>query len=184
MANHVKTSGGHLLNPWRLAGWGLAATLLALPALAMRFTGEVDWTASDFVVMGALLALIGLGIEFLVRRSGSAAYRFGAVVAMLTAFLTIWSNLAVGMIGDEDNPYNLLFLGVLFVALLGGVFARFRAAGMAAAMAVAASAQAAASLGGVGTDPRGALLSLCFVGLWLLAAALFWTAGRDVRAAA
>ena len=182
MANHTKTGGGRLLNPWRVAGWGLAATLLLLPALAMRFTEEVEWTASDFVVMGALLGAIGLGIEFLVRQSGSGAYRFGAVVTMLTAFLTIWANLAVGMIGDEDNPYNLAFFGLLLLVLVGAVAVRFRAPGMAAVTAVAAAAQAAASLGGIGGDPRGALVSLCFAGLWLFAAALFWSAGR--RAAA
>jgi hypothetical protein len=184
MANQTKSGGGRLLNPWRVAGWGLAALLLMLPALAMRFTREVDWSLSDFVVMGVLLGTIGLGIEFLVRQSGSAAYRFGAVAAMLTAFLTIWSNLAVGMIGDEDNPYNLAFFGLLLLVLVGTVVVRFRANGMAAVTAIAAAAQAAVSLGGLGSDPRGALIGLCFAGLWLLAAALFWSARRNAAAAA
>jgi hypothetical protein len=184
MANQTRSGGGRLLNPWRIAGWGLAALLLALPALAMRFTREVDWSLSDFVAMGVLLGTIGLGIEFLVRQSGSTAYRLGAVVAMLTALLTIRTNLAVGMIGDEDNPYNLAFFGILFLALIGAIVVRLRPAGMAAAMSVAAAAQAAVSLGGIGTDPRGAMFSLCFAGLWLLAAGLFWSAGRSVPEAA
>ena len=184
MANHTKTGGGRPLNPWRVAGWGLAAVLLLLPALAMRVTDEVVWTTADFVVMGALLGTIGLGIEFLVRQSDSGAYRFGAVVTMLTAFLTIWANLAVGMIGNEDNPYNLAFFGLLLLVLVGAIAVRFRAQGMAAVTALAAAAQAAASLGGIGSDPRGALVSLGFAGLWLLAAALFWGAGRNAAAAA
>ena len=35
-------------------GWGGAAVLLSLPLIARRFTGEVNWTGSDFLVMGAV----------------------------------------------------------------------------------------------------------------------------------
>ncbi|MDB5696794.1 MAG: hypothetical protein JWN21_2337, partial [Sphingomonas bacterium] len=38
--------------------WGGVATLLLIPAIAMQFTAEVNWTASDFVVMGVLLASV------------------------------------------------------------------------------------------------------------------------------
>lgn len=162
----------------RFAGWGFSAVLLILPAVAMQFTSEVDWTASDFIVMGALLGTIGLTTEFLVRRSGNTAYRIGAVVAMTTAFLTIWVNLAVGMIGDE-NPYNLLFLSVLVIALAGSILANFRAAGMARTMFAAAAAQALVSAFGFTTDPRGALFSMMFALPWILAAGLFRRAAQD-----
>ena len=164
------------LNPWRLAGWGVAAALLLAPAVAMRFSAEVDWDETDFIVMGLLIGSVGLGIEFLVRRSPSLAYRLGAAVAMATVFLTIWVNLAVGMIGSEDNPHNLLFAGVILIALVGGVLARFRASGMALAMAAAAFAQTAAGAAGLAADPRGAVFSIAFALPWLLAATLFRTA--------
>ena len=162
----------------RFAGWAFSAVLLILPAIAMQFTSEVDWTASDFIVMGALLGTIGLTTEFLVRRSGNTAYRIGAVVAMATAFLTIWVNLAVGMIGDE-NPYNLLFLSVLVIALSGSILANFRAAGMARTMFAAAAAQALVAAFGFTTDPRGAIFSMIFALPWILAAALFGRAAQD-----
>lgn len=174
---------GNLWSPWRVAGWSLAVMLLALPAIAMRFTTEVDWSPGDFVFMGGLMASIGLGIEFLVRQSDSAAYRFGAAVALITVFLTIWVNLAVGMIGD-DNPYNLLFGGVLLVALAGAILARFEAAGMMKAMLMAAAAQAAVGIGGMAMAPRDGLFSTGFALFWLLAAALFASArGRSAHAA-
>jgi hypothetical protein len=87
------------------------------------------------------------------------------------------------MIGDEDNAYNLLFLGVVALALLGAVVARFRAGGMAAAMLVAGLVHAGVALGGYGVDPRGATFSLAFALLWLLSAALFRTAAGDARGA-
>lgn len=162
----------------RIAGWTFVALLLLLPAVAMRFTNEVVWSTSDFVVMGALLGTIGLTTEYLVRRAGSTAYRIGAIVAMATAFLTIWVNLAVGMIGD-DNPYNLLFGGVLLLAMTGALIARLKAAGMAATMVATAAAQGLVAAGGISTDLRGALLSMAFVLPWLLSAALFHRAARE-----
>ncbi len=39
-------------NPWRAAVWCAAAFLLLLPLVAMQFTREVNWTLSDFVVIG------------------------------------------------------------------------------------------------------------------------------------
>ena len=177
MAHHAHASkAAGFRNPWRLAGWGLAAALLLAPAVAMRFTTEVDWDETDFIVMGVLIGAVGLGIEFLVSRSSSVAYRLAAAVAMLTVFLTIWVNLAVGMIGSENNPHNLLFAGVILIALAGAVLARFRASGMTLAMAVAAVAQAAAAAAGLATDLRGAVFGMAFALPWLLAAGLFRSA--------
>jgi hypothetical protein len=139
----------------------------------MRFTDEVNWTASDFVFAAVLFGSVGFVLELIVRKSPSLSYRLGAALAVMGAFLTIWANGAVGMIGDEDNAYNLVFLGVLLLALAGAVAARFRPTGMAAAMAVTAAAQVAASAAGFATDPRGAVFSMGFGAIWLLSAALF-----------
>ncbi|HZF44144.1 MAG TPA: hypothetical protein VEZ48_12130, partial [Sphingomonadaceae bacterium] len=68
--------------------------------------------------------------------------------------------------------------GVLAVALLGAVMARFRPSGMALAMLAAAAVQAVLSAIGWFDDPRGGLLSMVFVVPWLVSAALF-RAARD-----
>jgi hypothetical protein len=178
MANDRVDSGAPLLNPWRVAGWAVPVILLLIPAVAMRFTSEVDWSAPDFIVMGALFGAIGLGIEFLLRRSRNAAYRVGSVLALVTAFLTIWVNLAVGMISD-DNPYNLLFGGVLLIALIGSVLVDFKPAGMARAMSATALAQALVAAGGLSADPPGAVLSMAFALPWVLSAVLFRKVARQ-----
>jgi len=176
MAKEAESTGGPRGIPWRMFGWGTAALLLLLPLVA-----NAPWTASDFVVAGVLLGSVGLGFELVVRKSGSLAFRFGAALAILAAFLTIWVNGAVGMIGSEDNPYNLLFGGVLAIALIGAIAARFEPANMARAMAAAAIAQAAVGAFGLSTDLRGGVLSVAFAGLWLLAAALLWKAARPAN---
>jgi hypothetical protein len=163
---------------WRLAMWGALATLLSLPAI-FRF----PWTASDFVIMGIMLGSDGLGIEFLVRRSGSNAFRLGSVVAVLTAFMTVWANLAVGMIGSEDNPYNLYFMAIPPVVFAAAALMRFEARRTAWIMAGAAGVQLALALGGMEYDMRGARFSSFFAFLWLVAATLFWSAAVGERRA-
>lgn len=125
-----------------------------------------------------MLGTVGVAFELIVHKSGGFAYRAGAAVAVIAAFLTIWVNAAVGMIGD-DNAYNLLFLGVLLIALTGAIVARLEPSGMMRAMIITAIAQVAVAAGGLPADPRGGILSILFAGPWLVSAALFWNAARE-----
>ena len=163
-------------NGLRIFGWIAVAALLLLPLVAMQFTREVNWTGSDFLFAAIILGGAGLGTEFLVRRSESNLYRCGAVLAVAMMFLTVWSNLAVGIIGNEDNPYNLAFFAVVLLAIGGMLAARFQPAGMALTLVAAALAQAGLSAFGLAADPRGGVIGLVFAGLWLFAALLFWSA--------
>lgn len=188
MAHGIDGTGTRRGNRWSRAIWGGAALLLALPAVAMRFTAEVDWGAEDFIVMGVLLALACGGYEVATRLSGNVAYRLGAAVAIGTCFLTVWVNLAVGMIGDEGNPLNLLFGGVILVGVAGSILAGFRPRGVARAMQAAAAAQGAmAVVALVAGDYRAALPIALFIVPWLLAGYLFAkaasTPGHGGRAA-
>jgi hypothetical protein len=169
------------LNPakgLRIAAWSAAAGLLILPAIAMQFTREVVWGPIDFLVAGALIGGTGLVFELAVRARSSGVYRAGVALALFTAFLTIWINLAVGMIGDEGNPLNMLFGGVIAVAVLGGFLARFQPIGMAWTMAATALVQAATVIPALTTEPRTAGLIAGFTLPWLLSAALFRAAAR------
>lgn len=119
---------------WRVLGWGAAAALLAVPFVAMQFTRDVNWSASDFIAMGALIAIVGGLFELAVRSSRSRIYRAAFALALLGAFLVVWANLAVGIVGSDDNPANLWFFAALFVGVAGAALARLRAKGMAIAM--------------------------------------------------
>ena len=157
-------------NRWRAAGWSLAAALLLLPLIAMRFTAEVAWTPIDFAVAGVLIGSVGLAMELAVRASRDRFIRAGAAVAVLTAVALVWLNLSVGIIGDEANPANLVFLVVLAVALLGALLARGRPRGMALTMSATAFAQLAVA---VLTPGIAAPFTAGFAALWMLAAWLF-----------
>lgn len=84
---------------WRVILWGSLALLLALPALAMQFTGEVDWSASDFLIMGILLGTLGLTIELAIRLLRDWPARLASCAVALLGFFAIWAELAVGVFG-------------------------------------------------------------------------------------
>lgn len=167
-------------NPWRLAVWATAAGLLALPAIAMRLGAEgVHWTGSDFVVMGVLLGSCCSAYEVATRLSGNTLYRLGFAVAIVLGFLLVWINLAVGIIGDEDNLANVVFAGVLAVGLVSALVGRFKAAGMSRAMVATGIAQLLAggyalALGSM----EGGMVSAAFAAMWFTSAALFHKAAR------
>jgi hypothetical protein len=182
MTARAEIGGARSVRGWRIAVWGGAALLLLAPAVATRLSDEMQWDAGDFILVGAML-LGGCGLwELAIRKSGSRAYGAGAGIAAAAAFLLFLVNGAVGLIGNEDQPVNLIYLGVIAVGLAGAVVGRFRPQGMARAMAVTAGAQMLAGAVAVTLVPdlRGFLLGTAlFTPLWLLAAWLFGKAARN-----
>ena len=73
----------------------VTAGILLIPLIAMQFTEEVQWTLSDFVIMGIMLFVTGLLVELVLQKMGK--YRFIAAAGILLLFLWIWVELAVGL---------------------------------------------------------------------------------------
>lgn len=177
---------------WRVAGWGLAGALLLLPLAAMQVTADVRWSAFDFMFASVLIGGVGIGIELAMRASGSLAYRGGAALMLAAVFLLTWLNGAVGIIGDGDNRLNLIYAGVIAVALGGAALARLRARGMARALTAAAVAQALAGVVAViaGADEppgplglvilNGGFVAMFAAAAWLMRRAVL-NAGADDR---
>ena len=158
---------------WRTTRWTIAVALLALPAIAMQFTREVDWSAGDFLFMGVLLASV-VGLYELATRNSDPVFRIGVALAVLTAFLIIWINLAVGI---AESNVGVFFIPPL-IALAGSMIAHFRPRGMAAAMTCAAIAHLPAA---IVVDPKPGTwpLNLIFAAMWIGAAWLFRRAGTE-----
>ena len=164
----------------RTVTWGGAVALLLAPAVAMQFTTEVQWSLYDFALMGVLLAIAcGVG-ELVLRASDSLTYRLGAAVAIGTTFVLGVGNLAVGLIGSEDNPANDWVWAVLAVGVVGAVVARFRSRGLSLVMLAVAAAQIGLAVYADATAQELPLrITVVFVTGWLVAAALFYRAARE-----
>jgi hypothetical protein len=124
----------------------VTACILLVPLVAMQFTSEVVWTLADFVVAGALLGGTGLALDLAVTSRASVAYKAAAGLALAAGLLLVWVNLAVGIVGDEGERFNLLYLGVLAVGVAGSVIARLRPEGMVRALLAMALGQASVAV--------------------------------------
>ena len=170
-------------NVFRWGRWVLVtAAVLAVPALAMALnlgvsdpgsgTDGVNWTLSDFVIMGILVLGSGLLFEYASSRGGSTAHKAAVGIAVLAGFGLIWVNLAVGMMDVETG--NLMYVLVLFVALVGAAIGRFEPREAAIAMFATAGAQAVVAIIGLITGLGPTLLAdAFFVVAWVASGLLF-----------
>ena len=123
--------------------WGGAALILLTLWSVMRLTGQGNWTAFDFVVAALLLASVCTGLELAMRLSATWTYRLAAIMTVGGGFLMVWANLAVGIIGNEGNPQNLIFYSVLLIGLAGAIYTRFDPKGLKWTLRMMAAAQLA-----------------------------------------
>lgn len=74
---------------------------------------------------------------------GSSRYRIAASMALVSALALAWLMLGVGLIGEDGDRANAMYLVVVAIGLAGSVAVRFRPDGMARVMLAMAGAQAA-----------------------------------------
>ena len=169
----------------------ITAAVLAVPALLMAFkvgipdpgSGSedgVNWGPMDFAVIGVLVLGSGLLYEYASARGGSAAHRAAVAIAVAAGLFLVWVNLAVGMIGDEGDPANLMYIFVLFVALVGASTARFEPREASVAMFATAAAHVVvvmiALVGGMAPELRA---DAFFIAAWVASALLFRQASLE-----
>lgn len=168
------TASAHpVLTPWRLTGWGFALALLATPAVMMQFSHEWNWGPGDFLVAAILIGGVGLSIEWVVRRTASLAYRMGAAVALVGAFLLAWANAVGHLVAGRDHPSNLLVLAIPVLGLIAGWRAGWRPAALVRVLLAMTAAQLLLAAFVAGREIRPAVTLLVFNAPWLLAAFLF-----------
>ncbi len=172
----------------RIATWGTVVFLLVFPVVAMQFTDDMSWDGTDFIVFGAMLVAACGTFELAARMTRNIAYRAAVGLSLVAAFLLIWVNLAVGIIGSEDNPANMMYGGVLAIGVVGSILSRFQPCGMTRTLIAMALAHAGvgviALLFGLGSSGANwpqvvVVLNGFFAALWLGSAGLFWRAARE-----
>ncbi len=139
MARSTENSGGRR-GRWRKAVWGTAAFLWLLIMVAIQVTAGLN-LALTVAVSVILLIPAGIYELALALRPRSTVYRAAVGVALAAAFLLVWVNGAVGIIGSENQPANQMYAGVLLVGIIGAAIARFRPHRMAIALFATALAQ-------------------------------------------
>jgi hypothetical protein len=162
----------------------VVAALLMVPLIAMQLSDDVNWSVFDFIVAGALLAGTGISYELVSRKGSNFAYRAGVGLALVASLFLVWANLAVGLIGSENNPANLMYLGVLAVGIAGAALARLQPRGMVRALLAMAVVQGVigviALVLSLDSRPMQILgVNGLFIGLFVVSALLFRQAARE-----
>ena len=80
--------------------YSIPFVILSIPLIAMRFTKEVNWTLSDFLIMGILLFITTFTIDFVLKKFKTLKSRLILVVATLALLVLVWAELAVGIFGS------------------------------------------------------------------------------------
>ncbi|MBC7876759.1 MAG: hypothetical protein H7Y59_06260 [Anaerolineales bacterium] len=167
---------------WVALGTGL---LLMIPFIGMQVSDEWNWGFFDFIFIGGLIFGTGLTFVLIARQMNNLFYRIAVGLAGLAGFLLLWINAAVEVIGD-DNPANLMYLGVLATAFFGAIIARFKAAGMTRSMFATAFAHTLVAVIALIFYPTASpgpfgilLLNGFFIMLWVGSALLFRNASAD-----
>lgn len=76
----------------------IVLAMLAIPLVAMQFTDEVVWTASDFMLAALLLFGAGSMLRFVWTRANlRSSHRSLLLGLIVIGLLLLWAELAVGL---------------------------------------------------------------------------------------
>tara|TARA_B110000008_G_scaffold160922_1_gene161602 strand:+ start:911 stop:1189 length:279 start_codon:yes stop_codon:yes gene_type:complete len=74
----------------------IVLSLLFIPFVAMQFTDNVQWTYGDFIIMGCMLTVYMLTINF-APNSLNGVKKSLLMLVLGLLFLLLWAELAVGI---------------------------------------------------------------------------------------
>ena len=74
--------------------------LLLIPFVAMQFTDEVNWSHSDFLIMGILLFAVGLSLKWVTKHIKSKVQQWVLKMFILLVLIMLWAEMAVGILGS------------------------------------------------------------------------------------
>lgn len=162
-----------------------AITLLTLfiPFSALFITDEMAWSLYDFILAGVMLFGSGSIFVLISRKSESVLFKSALGLMLASALFLLAANIAVGIIGSEDNTINLFYFLVVVLLVVGSFIARFKPRGMAITLFTTALAQAAmipvALNSGIQNSPESSVTEIIminglFITLFMISGALFW----------
>lgn len=80
--------------------YSIPLIIMSFPLIAMQLTNEVNWTISDFLVMGILLFSTVFTIDFVLKKVKTMKSRLILIFAIVILLVLVWAELAVGIVGS------------------------------------------------------------------------------------
>ena len=117
----------------------IALLILLVLLITIQSTDEVAW--GIFVFAFTVLFGASFAYESIIKKSAPTIYKAAIAIAIVTILILFWINGAVGIIGSEDNPANLMYLGVIIIVIIGSLISQFKPRRMALTLSLAALVQ-------------------------------------------
>ncbi len=113
-------------------------------------------------------------------------HKSAIVISVFGVLLLIWMSLGIGIIGEDGNPTNTVYAGVVAIGIIGTILSRRKPIGMTLTLFIMALAQAVIAIisillkAGMPWSPPLELLGLnsIFIALFVAAGLLFRRAGK------
>ena len=71
--------------------------ILIIPLVGSIFSDQIDWEILDFLVMGALLIIVGIALSAVSQKTKNSKKKFFYYLIILFVFFLIWAELAAGL---------------------------------------------------------------------------------------
>ena len=142
----------------------------------------MDDETLDMLIAFSILGTLCLFTAVLVWKFVKSSFSAGVAVAIVNIVLLFWISGAVGIIGSEDNPANLMYGIVFGIVVIGTLIAWGRAQWLKWVMGLAGVSQAGicmiALIGEMGVDGASwpydvIVLTAFFTSVWFVSAFLF-----------
>ena len=134
MAMPIQQAQGKQNITKRLIMWAVVALLILLIFLIKQLTnfGQVEVQWNEAIAYGVILLVAGGFYELWQwLKTRTRTYRIAFSVGLTGVFLLGWVSGAVGVIGSENNPANLMYWAIPVVLLIGSLISRFKPSPMA-----------------------------------------------------
>lgn len=116
-------------NKRRYIVWAIVMTLILTISVVASLTNEVQYNETiAYIIM--LLVIGGTYELWQWLKTHNTRYRFAFGVGLTGLFFLGWVSGAVGIIGSENNPANLMYWAVPTIGLTGSLLSRFKRSGM------------------------------------------------------
>ena len=105
-------------------------TILTIPLIGMLTTEEVNWDATDFIVGGIFIYVFSMLFQLAHQATENISLKVAYGLAIVATFLLVWVNLAVGLIGSKNEPFNLAYFSVIATGLIGAFISKMKLQGL------------------------------------------------------
>ncbi|HEU0085976.1 MAG TPA: hypothetical protein VFQ59_03415 [Candidatus Paceibacterota bacterium] len=84
----------------------IVAIILLIPLFGNFFLEGFDWGVMDFAIMGILLFITGIAIDYAMKKFQNPIYRVLTATIIIFIFLAIWAELSVDAV---SKMFNFIF---------------------------------------------------------------------------